>query len=97
MERPEIIGWQVTTNEKGIQMATLPLHKMHEIVEYLKYAEIELKKLRVGDVSGSLQVDECQHQFKAIEVIDKYTSRNTFVKSIVKGRCLICKKKVIMQ
>lgn len=51
MERPEIIGWEITTNENGIEMATLPRLKMNEILEYLKYAETELKKLRVADVS----------------------------------------------
>jgi hypothetical protein len=50
MERPELIGWQVTINEKGISMATLPLSKMHEIVRYMEYTEYELKKLRVADV-----------------------------------------------
>ena len=58
MERPDIIGWEITTNENGIKMATLPQSKMNEILEYMKYAESELKKLRVTDVSGALPMSE---------------------------------------
>ena len=55
MERPDIIGWEITTNENGIKMATLPQSKMNEILEYIKNTESELKKLRVTDVSGMLK------------------------------------------
>ena len=59
MERPDIIGWEITTNENGIKMATLPQSKMIEILEYMKYAESELKKLRVSDVSGRSEQLKC--------------------------------------
>lgn len=44
MERPEIIGWEVTTNKNGVKMATLPLDKMHEIVKYIEHTD----KIRLG-------------------------------------------------
>jgi hypothetical protein len=53
MELPKDLSWEITTNENGVEMITMPRFKMNEIVEYLKYAEVELKKLRVTDVSLS--------------------------------------------
>jgi hypothetical protein len=53
MELPKDLSWEITTNEKGVEMITMPRFKMNEIVEYLKYAETELKKLRVDDVTKS--------------------------------------------
>lgn len=50
MELPKDLSWEITTNENGVEMITMPKFKMNEIVEYLKYAESELKKLRVADV-----------------------------------------------
>ena len=47
--RPEIIGWEVTTNENGVKMATLPRDTMEQIVKYIEYAD---KQLRLGAVSG---------------------------------------------
>ena len=35
LETPYIVGWEVTTNENNIKMATIPLDKMHEVVKYL--------------------------------------------------------------
>lgn len=46
MKRPEIIGWEVTTNENGIKMATLPRDTMVEILKYIEYAD---KQLRIHD------------------------------------------------
>lgn len=57
MELPKDLSWQITTNENGVEMITMPRFKINEIVEYMKYAESELKKLRVGDVSF-----ECTHE-----------------------------------
>ena len=54
MELPKDLSWEITTNENGVEMIIMPRFKMNEIVEYLKYAESELKKLRVTDVSGSV-------------------------------------------
>jgi hypothetical protein len=54
MELPKDLSWEITTNENGVEMIAIPRFKMNEIVEYLKYAEVELKKLRVTDVSGSV-------------------------------------------
>lgn len=51
MKRPEIIGWEVTTNENGIKMATLPRDTMEEIVKYIEYAD---KQLRLADVRNLL-------------------------------------------
>jgi hypothetical protein len=53
MELPKDLSWELTTNENGVEMITMPKFKMNEIVEYLKYADTELKKLRVADVSVS--------------------------------------------
>lgn len=49
MKRPEINGWEVTTNENGIKMATLPRDTMEEILKYVEYAD---KQLRIHDVVG---------------------------------------------
>jgi hypothetical protein len=49
MKRPEINGWEVTTNENGIKMATLPRDTMEEILKFVEYAD---KQLRLGDVVG---------------------------------------------
>ena len=51
MKRPEINGWEVTTNENGIKMATLPRDTMEEILKYVEYAD---KQLRIHDVSNSV-------------------------------------------
>ncbi len=58
MELPKDLSWEIITNENGIEMITMPRFKMNGIVEYLKYADSELKKLRVADVSSSLPVSE---------------------------------------
>ena len=47
MKRPEINGWEVTTNENGIKMATLPRDTMEEILKYVEYAD---KQLRLHNV-----------------------------------------------
>jgi hypothetical protein len=49
MKRPEINGWEVTTNENEVKMATLPRGTMVEIVKYIEYAD---KQLRIGAVVG---------------------------------------------
>jgi hypothetical protein len=54
MKRPEIIGWEVTTNENGIKMATLPRDTMEEIVKYIEYAD---QALRIHDVSSLLKAE----------------------------------------
>lgn len=43
MKRPEINGWEVTTNENGVKMATLPRDTMEEIVKYIEYADKQLR------------------------------------------------------
>lgn len=58
MKRPEIIGWEVTTNENGVKMATLPRDTMEQIVKYIEYAD---KQLRLGDVSGRSEQFVCEH------------------------------------
>ena len=50
MQRPEIIGWEVTENEQGVKMATLPLSLMHNIVEY--HESIEKKIQTIKDESN---------------------------------------------
>jgi hypothetical protein len=66
MELPKDLSWEITTNENGVEMIIMPRFKMNEIVEYLKYAETELKKLRVTDVSVS--VCDCgKNAFKEME------------------------------
>jgi len=51
MKRPEINGWEVTTNENGIRIATLPRDTMEEILKFVEYAD---KQLRLGAVSNSV-------------------------------------------
>lgn len=46
LETPYIQGWEVTTNENNIKMATIPLDKMHEVVKYLVDSK---EKLSVND------------------------------------------------
>ena len=58
MKRPEINGWEVTTNENGIKMATLPRDTMEEIVKFVEYAD---KQLRLGDVVGQSEQLKCQY------------------------------------
>lgn len=58
MKRPEIIWWEVTTNEKGVRMATLPRDTMEQIVKYIEYAD---KQLRLGAVIESLPEHECKY------------------------------------
>ena len=60
MELPKDLSWEITTNENGVEMITMPKFKMNEIVEYLKYADTELKKLRVADVIKN-EVAVCEH------------------------------------
>lgn len=54
MKRPEINGWEVTTNENGIKMATLPRDTMEEILKFVEYAD---KQLRLGAVSNSVAAE----------------------------------------
>ena len=49
MQRPEVNGWQVTTNENGVKMATLPRDTMEALLKYAEYTE---KQLRIGSVSN---------------------------------------------
>ena len=49
MKRPEITGWQITTNENGIEMATLPAEQLRKAVLYMEHAE---KRLSIGSVSN---------------------------------------------
>jgi hypothetical protein len=58
MKRPEINGWEVTTNENGIKMATLPRDTMEEILKFVEYAD---KQLRLGDVVGRSEQLVCDH------------------------------------
>ena len=53
MERPEVNGWQVITNENGVKMAILPRDTMEALLKYAEYAE---KQLRIADVSSSFKV-----------------------------------------
>lgn len=72
MKRPEINGWEVTTNENGIKMATLPRDTMEEIVKFIEYAD---KQLRLGAVvgrSGQLVCPHCKR--KNIEIHHKSQS-----------------------
>jgi len=60
MERPKINGWEVTTNENGVKMATLPRDTMEEILKYLEYAD---KQLRLNIVSKSLSTKKYKIDF----------------------------------
>ena len=55
MQRPEVNGWQVTTNENGVKMATLPRDTMEALLKYAEYAE---KQLRIGSVSNRFSDDK---------------------------------------
>lgn len=59
MKRPEINGWEVTTNENGIKMATLPRDTMEEILKYVEYADKQLRIHGVVGRSEQLVCDEC--------------------------------------
>ena len=37
MERPIILGWEKTTNKKGVEMAILPNNKLIDILKYIDY------------------------------------------------------------
>ena len=63
MQRPEVNGWQVTTNENGVKMATLPRDTMVALLKYAEYAE---KQLRIGSVSNRLLAE------KIILALDDY-------------------------
>lgn len=40
MKKPEIIGWEITTNENNVEMATLPVNKLMEILEYINQPDV---------------------------------------------------------
>lgn len=56
MEKPEVIGWEVKTNENGVEMAILPRHTMLEMMKYVEYLEMELRgnALKVKPDTGVL-------------------------------------------
>jgi hypothetical protein len=43
VKKPEIIGWEETTNEKGVKMATLPIKIWEQAYEYIEYADQQCK------------------------------------------------------
>lgn len=47
MERPWIAGWELTTNEKGVEMATLPAQMLRDTLDYLERLE---KQCNIADV-----------------------------------------------
>lgn len=56
MQRPEITGWGVTTNEKGIVIASVNRDQLVQLIEYVDY----LEQSRQAAVSGSLPPAEVQ-------------------------------------
>lgn len=58
MQRPEVNGWQVTTNENGVKMATLPRDTMESLLKYAEYAEKQLRLFSVSNTEEKL-CDKC--------------------------------------
>lgn len=44
MKKPNIFSWQLSKNEKGLKMATIPLWKMHEIARCLEHIDSVLEQ-----------------------------------------------------
>lgn len=42
MQRPEITGWGITTNENGVKIASINRDNLVEIIEYVEYLEKQL-------------------------------------------------------
>lgn len=50
MNRPEVNGWEVTTNENGVKMATLNHKSLIEMMTYIEYLETKFKNLGIYSV-----------------------------------------------
>jgi hypothetical protein len=48
MKRHWIAGWELTTNEKGVEMATLPAQMLRDTLDYLERLE---KQCNIADVA----------------------------------------------
>ena len=42
MQRPEITGWGITTNENGVKIASINRDNLVEIIEYVESLEKQL-------------------------------------------------------
>lgn len=55
MKKPQIVGWEITTNEKGVAMGTLPAEQLRCALSYIEELE---QKLNIANVGRSLPTDE---------------------------------------
>jgi len=62
VNKPEIIGWNLSTNENGIEMATLPADILRNAVLYIE--QVEPREVSVGEIERKLQqYDQCVFTF----------------------------------
>ena len=57
MERPEIAGWEVITNEKGIVLAIVNRDKLIETLKYVEHLEKQVNELQ-SNASPSSEVEK---------------------------------------
>lgn len=94
MNKPELIGWTITTNENGVEMATLPAEHVRQAVAYIEVLEAKVKEISSRqDVSVSLPTDteilsramtKCSHM-REIGTINGARDSNTAFDNYVAG------------
>lgn len=58
MKRPWIAGWELTTNEKGVEMATLPAQMLRDTLAYIENIE---KQCNIANVVGQSEQLVCPY------------------------------------
>ena len=60
MNKPQIVGWELTKNENGVEMATLPAEQLRNALVYMDELEQKLNKHIVMGWQPSQPIDMCK-------------------------------------
>lgn len=58
MNKPEIAGWELTTNENGIEMAILPAIQLRDALSYIEHLEQKLNSSGISDKPSDEQIND---------------------------------------
>lgn len=61
MDIPRLNGWQLTTNENGVEMATLPAEQLREVVQFLEYISKKAEFIYCEENDYN-EGNKCKHQ-----------------------------------
>jgi len=85
MKKPDNFSWAVTTNEKGVEMATINRDKLVETLEYIEYLEGLLKPY----YGSSMRIEEIEKLRPKFKLEGGMTMVDWFVVNHGEGYCFI--------